>query len=391
MIFNSLGSNYNKGFIFKCLFAINSNKSRENLIKLLKQRYEGAPVLLYKGREAIKLALDILKLPKNSKVGITGFTCYAVYKAVVDAGCLPVFLDIKVNDLNFSLNEVRKQHNLKVLIIQNTFGKACDIEEISEYCKSKNIILIEDLAHTPVGEYKSKKKFGSVGDFIVLSFGRDKLIDAVSGGALIVKSHKFVSELRGINLKKVSFIPQAKDRFYPLLTFVIRHSYRLFFGKVLHWFLRKLKLLGLSVEEMNKISLHELPSWYSGLIEYQFVAVDKNLKHKKLISRIYEKKIRRCLIGYNLRIPLILTKNKRDNLFEYLKGFDINIADTWYTSPVAPKRLLDSTNYSLGQCPQAEKVSETIVNLPTHLNITTYDALEICNKISLWQRTHQKL
>ena len=190
-IFNSLGSNYNLEFVLKSLFATNDENGRTTLTDFLDKKYKGKTILLYKGREAIKLALDILKFPKNSKVGIAGFTCYAVYKAVVDAGLLPEYLDVEEKTLNFSLDEVKQHKNLKVLIIQNTFGNPCNVVEIKKYCFENGIILIEDLAHSIGSIYQSNKEAGFYGDFIVLSFGQDKIIDAVSGGALIIRNSKF--------------------------------------------------------------------------------------------------------------------------------------------------------------------------------------------------------
>src|SRR3989344_5756264 len=102
MVFNSLGSNYNFSFALKALFASNNPKHQEELKSYLEAKYQGRAVLLYKAREAILLALRILNLPKGSKVAVNGYTCYAVYKGIVDAGLTPVYLDIAKGDLNFS-------------------------------------------------------------------------------------------------------------------------------------------------------------------------------------------------------------------------------------------------------------------------------------------------
>ena len=182
-IFNSLGSNYNFGFVLKALFS----KGGKDLKAFLEKKYYGKATILYKGREAIELALK--DLPKTSFVAINGFTCFAVYGAIKKAGMQVEYLDIEKGDLNFSAKtldqKLRNNPKIKAVIIQNTLGYPCDIENISKICKEKKIILIEDLAHSIGARYENGEEAGMIGDFVVLSFSQDKMIDSVSGGALI--------------------------------------------------------------------------------------------------------------------------------------------------------------------------------------------------------------
>ncbi|HTK03614.1 MAG TPA: DegT/DnrJ/EryC1/StrS family aminotransferase [Alphaproteobacteria bacterium] len=381
MIFNSLGSNYNFNFVFKSLFASNSEKNKLDLISFLSTKYDGKTVLLYKGREAIKLSLDILNLPKGTKVGITGFTCYAVYKSVVNANYSPIYLDIDKSTLNFSLEEIKKHKDLKVLIIQNTLGISCDIVKIKKHCLEKNIILIEDLAHS-IGNENT----GLYGDFVVLSFGQDKVIDAISGGALIIRNKKYQNLLNNFSLEKIAFSQQIKDRFYPLFTFLIRKTYKIGFGKLLHFFLKKLNILSTPVNNKT-INYHELPSWYCSLVKFQFSKLQENLEHRRKIADLYQSKINCETVNSVLRFSLLI--NKRQELIKYLKQFGIFISDIWYDAPIAPKRFLKLTNYS-GECPVSEDISDRIVNLPTHINVSKLDAEKISALVNQWQNTQQK-
>lgn len=178
-IFNSLGSNYDFKFVLKSLFLKNDG----GLKKFLERKYKGQVTLTYKGREAIELALS--GLPKGSLIAINGFTCFAVYEAIKKAGHKALYLDIEKGELNFSPETLKRAVNVKAVIIQNTLGYPCDIEKISQVCKENKIILIEDLAHSVGTRYENGKEAGMVGDFVALSFSQDKMIDVVSGGALI--------------------------------------------------------------------------------------------------------------------------------------------------------------------------------------------------------------
>jgi perosamine synthetase len=138
-IFNSLGSNYNLGYVFRSLFSDAGGQDKK-LKNFLEEKYKGKAVLVYKGREALTLALKVSNLPKDSLVAINGFTCYAVYKAVHQAGFTPICLDLeeKNSDLNFSAGELEKtlekNKDIKAVVIQNTFGFPCEIDKIKELC-----------------------------------------------------------------------------------------------------------------------------------------------------------------------------------------------------------------------------------------------------------------
>ena len=193
-IFNSLGSNYNFEFVLRSLFTKDAGKSRAALLGLLRKKYSGDVVLTYKGREALTLCLELSKLPKESVVAINGFTCVAVYKAVEEAGYAVELLDNELGDLNFTAKileeKLKKNPQIKAVIIQNTLGYPCDIEEIDKICKKNNLVLIEDLAHCVGASYSSGMEAGTIGDFTCLSFSQDKMIDAVSGGALVIRNKK---------------------------------------------------------------------------------------------------------------------------------------------------------------------------------------------------------
>ena len=56
---------------------------------------------------------------------------------------------------------------------------------------------------------------------------------------------------------------------------------------------------------------------------------------------------------------------------KFLKQHKIFVSDIWYDS-VSP------------ECPQAVAISKTILNLPTHINVTKADALIISERINVW-------
>lgn len=394
-LFNSLGSNYNLGFVLKSLFSTNSTKAEEDLTDYLENRYHKKATLVYKGRQAIELGLSSLNLPKDSFVAINGFTCFAVYEAIKNSGLNVEYLDIEKGEINFSADTLQKalkqNPKIKVVIIQNTLGYPCDMEKISRICKEKKIILVEDLAHSVGTSYGNGKEAGTIGDMTILSFSQDKIIDAVSGGALIKRTGaKLIHPPGGIGSHPPT--KQNIDKIYPLFTYLIRTTYPYGIGKLLHFSFKKLKLLSEPMSGETIVS--KLPNWYCSLVKTQFDNLQKNLNHRKKIASIYATQINPKIISFqisklinsssNLRFPIFV--DNRKSLIKFLAGKQIFVSDIWYDSPVSPKKYLAQTDYN-GQCPNAEKVSMRILNLPTHQNVTENDAKNISHLINQWLKS----
>ena len=327
-IFNSLGSNYTLSFVLQSLFSSNDKNHAEKLKDFLEKKYQGEATLVYKGREAIRLALQLINL-KDATVAICGYTCFAVYDPIVKEDYEVEYLDIEKETLHFSFETFKthaeKNKKIKALIIQNTLGYPCDIEKIAAYCKEKNIILIEDLAHAIGTFYENGKEAGTVGDFTILSFSQDKMIDGISGGALLVRNAKFKIQTSERKLSEISLNKQLIDRLYPLFTFLIRKTYGVGFGKILHKVLKTFKLLSNPMSDAGQI--HSLESWYCFLILKEFKNLEKNIFHRKKIASIYEETLNKNLVAdfikrtiplsTNLRFPIIV--DGRERVINYLK------------------------------------------------------------------------
>jgi len=373
-IFNSLGSNYDFGFVVKSL--LNFSASTQELEKFLEEKYKGKVTLVYKGREAIELGLKSLNLPSESFVAINGFTCFAVYEAIKKAGLNVEYLDIEKGELNFSAAELEKvlknNPKIKVVIIQNTLGYPCDIEQISKICQENEIILIEDLAHSVGTRYASRLEAGTVGDTVVLSFSQDKMIDGISGGALIQKNGTTLL-LEDVPIKK-----QLTDRLYPKFTYLIRKTYSFGIGKIFHYLLKNLKLLSSPSDQLS--NLHKLPAWHCNMTKLALMSHKDNIDHRRKIAQTYAQNLNPKIISpkitnlinlsSNLRFPIFV--NNRDSLIKNLKKFGVYVSDIWYDTPIHPL------------CPNAKLASEEILNLPTHINVSISDAQNISQLINQW-------
>ncbi len=390
-IFNSLGSNYNPEYVMNSVYAEHKH-ARKKLRAYLEEVYAGQTVLFYKARTAITFALINSNLQEGSGVGVTGFTCIAVIDAIKKAKMRPIFLDIDPETLNFSAKALEskiKKEGIHAVIIQNTLGFPCDIESISRVCKKYKLVLIEDLAHSIGSIYANGKTAGTIGDFTVLSFSQDKVVDAVSGGALVSRVKGLIKEESSRNSE-----PSFQDKMYPFFTYSIRKTYKSGFGKFFHAFLRYTRLLA---NPMKNDIFKGLSDWHAQLALDGFLTLDKQLTHRRRVSKIYTNKIN-TTTQFNklsksidkstcLRFPIKILK--RDEFIEFVKHNGLYISDTWYDTPIAPARYEARSGYEKGECPNSEKISNTLINLPTHINVSEQDALAIAQLVNTWQQKHK--
>jgi len=89
-----------------------------------------------------------------------------------------------------SIQERWTPHTCAVVFI-HLFGQTSDLRPLAEWCRAKNILLIEDLAQALSARLPDGPAAASVGDLSVYSFNPTKILEC-GGGALLVRSQKLV-------------------------------------------------------------------------------------------------------------------------------------------------------------------------------------------------------
>ena len=153
------------------------------LAKLCRRKYV---LMTGNATTSLYLSLKSLDLPFKSKVMIPNSSCPHVPLSVYLAGHEPFFIDIDKRNFGLDLDCVKKFYtkNIKAIIAVHAYGKLCQIKKIFNFCKKKNIPLIEDSALS-LGLETNKKTSVSSALVSVLSFGKGKVLDLGGGGALL--------------------------------------------------------------------------------------------------------------------------------------------------------------------------------------------------------------
>ncbi len=351
--FLGMAAGYSGRDIWRHTFAVGFRRDCRELKKYLRRHYgdgDNTRVVLCKnGRSALCLALKAYFQPGDAVI-VNGFTCYAVYEAVKAAGLVPVWVDINKNDLNYNLKNLEEKidKNVKGIIIQNSLGNAIDIKKVEELAKKHNLTIIEDLAHCVGVKYADGREAGTVGVATAFSFGKDKSVDTVSGGAVVLRG-KLLSNLDN-SLPHLSPKPSdhLRARFYPLLGRICRGLTGVHLGGVLMRCLLAIHWVERSAD--NKLGLERKMSKFEA----------------KLALRQLRELRRTGKNGGRGPIRDFYLVRDRGEVLKKLKQAGYYFDGFWYEKPVSPKRYYRRVHFPEESCPNAVAVAEQIINLPTY-------------------------
>lgn len=164
------------------------NKLKEQLKEYLKvdniELFVNGHLALYCAIKALKLKGEIITTP---------FTFASTTNAIIQAGCTPIFCDVKAD---YTIDEEK----IESLITKNTvailgvhvYGNVCAVDEIQKIADKYNLKVIYDAAHAFGVEYNSKG-IGSYGDVSMFSFHATKVFHTIEGGCLTFKD-KLIEE-----------------------------------------------------------------------------------------------------------------------------------------------------------------------------------------------------
>lgn len=379
MIFQSLGSNYNFLMVLKALFTRGRDDDRETLTRVLEKRYGGIAYLYDKGRDGLAAAVSAINA---ERIAINGTTCSVVVEALGHSGSEIVYLDVEKTG-HFSAAALKKaldsKQPPKAVVIQNTYGQPCDIIEIERIAHKHHLVLIEDLAHSIGQMYPDGREVGTVGDIVMLSFGRDKVIDVVNGGAIIVREPKLLKNMTAATETRV-LKDQLRDRFYPLLSWLARRLYPIGVGKLITRYMYRFSL----AEHSADGGIHPeytMPNWQARLALAAFDELEVNLVRRRKIVSIYQEELAGLMPVESPLVRAPLLTISRNEIIDHLESYRYYLADTWFDTPIGPSRKFRSMDYPKKSMPKSVIFARTVMNLPTHRNISYKKARALAHLI----------
>ena len=124
-------------------------------------------------------------IQSNTMYGVKTITKTAGFKLVNIIDCQLETLMPSFNDVKKTIENYKGETKELVILLSDIGGIINpEIEKIAKFCKEKNIILIEDCAHS-FGSTKNKKFAGTFGNAAVYSYYSTKAIFAGEGGVVV--------------------------------------------------------------------------------------------------------------------------------------------------------------------------------------------------------------
>jgi dTDP-4-amino-4,6-dideoxygalactose transaminase len=252
------------------------------------------------GRTSLYAILSSLGLSKGDEVLVQGFTCTAAINPILWVGVKPVYVDV-LDDYNMSPPDLGKKITSKsrVVIIQHTFGYPAKVKELVEIARKNNLIIIEDAAHALGAKYDGKH-IGTLGDAAILSFGRQKIISSVFGGAAATNDPKIAEGLKRF-YERCDFPTNVwilRQLLHPLIFSVAKPLYDFFsVGKIIIAASRALNFFSLAVYPEEKrgerpdFSPARMPNALAVLGMNQLLKLDRFNAHRKKLAQIYTSKL----------------------------------------------------------------------------------------------------
>ena len=170
------------------------------------RRFEGAfadyvgcqhAIAVGSGRLGLHLVLQHLNLPADSEAIIPAFNYFAVVERFRALGLLPVFADVRREDLNLDperLDESVSPHT-RVLLATHMFGEPCQMDELRAFAERHDLIVIEDCAHALGSQYQGRQA-GTFGRAAVFSLSVLKLITGFGGGVITTDDDSLARAIR---------------------------------------------------------------------------------------------------------------------------------------------------------------------------------------------------
>jgi dTDP-4-amino-4,6-dideoxygalactose transaminase len=158
--------------------------------------YGRAATSLYR---AYQLARQLAANAPDLEVILPSISCATPANAALLAGVKPRFADIDPATgmpTVVTIEERWTPRTCAVLFI-HLYGQTVDLRPIAEWCRAKNVLLIEDLAQALGAKLPDGTTAGSVGDLSVYSFSPTKIFEC-GGGALLARSSRLAEMLRGL-------------------------------------------------------------------------------------------------------------------------------------------------------------------------------------------------
>lgn len=254
------------------------------------------------GTSALHLSLLALGVNEDSEVIIPAFSCNAILNAVLYCKAKPIIVDVNMDDLNISFEEVKKNitKKTKAIITPHMFGfPAKDIKKIVDL----GIPVVEDTTQS-LGAKIYGKLVGNFGCLNVISFYATKMITTFGeGGAILTNEYKLYKIIK--DLKEYDKKDKFRLRFNYKITEMQAAMGLIQLEKLLYFVNKRRKIFKCYESNLKEVKNIEIVNPLKNVqaVYYRMLIKLKNYKINEVISKFRK-------LGVEVKRPVYLPLDK---------------------------------------------------------------------------------
>lgn len=331
------------------------NDFQHNMEKYLNVRHV---IPVGNGTDALQIALMALGLKPGDEVITPTFTFIATAEVVALLGLTPIVVDVDFDTFNISIESLKKAitPRTRVLVPVHLFGQNADMEAILAIAKEHNLIVLEDACQSIGSVYTfsdgTKAQSGCMGDIGCTSFFPSKNLGCFGdGGAIFTNNDDLAAKMRAIANHGM----------------VVRYCHDMVGVN------SRLDSIQAAVLDEKLKHLDEYGASRLSAADYYDAAFASN---DKLITPVRSEKSTHVFHQYTLKLHGV----NRVELIKHLAGKGIP-AMIYYPVPLHLQKAYQDSRYKAGDFPVAEKLSESVMSLPMHTELTEEQLKYITNSV----------
>ena len=300
------------------------------------------------GTDALQIALMSLGLVPGDEVITPTFTFIATAEVVALLGLTPVLVDVDPGTFNISTDSLRKAitPKTKAIVPVHLFGQNADMESVLAIAKEFHLYVIEDACQSIGSVYTfsdgRKVQSGCMGNIGCTSFFPSKNLGCFGdGGAIFTNNDELAANMRAIANHGM----------------VVRYHHDMI-GVNSRLDSIQAAVLEVKLKHLDEYCANRLAA--ADYYDAAFATCDK------LITPARNEKSTHVFHQYTLKLNGI----NRQEMQKFLADKGIP-AMVYYPVPLHLQKAYQNARYKAGDFPVAEKLSECVMSLPMHTELST--------------------
>tara|TARA_A100001015_G_scaffold228020_1_gene257612 strand:- start:230 stop:1309 length:1080 start_codon:yes stop_codon:yes gene_type:complete len=301
------------------------------------------------GLDALTLALDAYKFPRDTEIIVPANTYIASILAILRNRFKPILVEPNLASYNIDINKIEEKitKNTKAILVVHLYGKICEMDRIMTIARKFDLKIIEDASQAHGAKYKQKMagSFG-VGCF---SFYPTKNLGALGDAGAITTDDEYLD-------KKF----------------------------------KSLRNYGSSTKYYNNDLGYNsrLDELQAGFLSAKLKILNDINNHKRKLAKVYIENLNDKFIKpvvhpdfYDVYHIFNIRCDKRDKLKDYLLENGIK---TGLHYPIPPSKQKAMKGLIEDDYPITEEIHNTTLSLPISYFHTREDCLKVCKVMNSW-------